>query len=74
MGYVMKLYIMRNYKGCINSEKGLVVIEQNALRDGSSWPDSSENLRSGQGKRKWVGEALVRSRAGLPFNSNTTSV
>ena len=36
MGYVMKLYIMRNYKGCINSEKGLVVIEQNALRDGSS--------------------------------------
>lgn len=65
---------MRNYKGCINSEKGLVIIEQNAVRDGGSWTDSYENLRSGQGKRKWVGEALVRSRAGLPFSSNTTSV
>ena len=33
---------MRNYKDCINSEKGLVIIDQNALSDGGSWTDSFE--------------------------------
>ena len=50
MGYIMKLYIMRTYKGCRNSEKGLVIIDQNALRDGGNLNDSSGNLRFGQGK------------------------
>ena len=33
---------MRNYKDCINSEKGLVIIDQNVLSDGGSWTDSFE--------------------------------
>lgn len=34
MRYIMKLQMMRNYKGCRNSEKELVIVALNASKEG----------------------------------------